>query len=327
MGNLQHESAGWQNDVINSIGAKGLAQWYKGRATRLDQFAAEHGMDWRDVNLQMMYLDYEIKEKGYKWVVEKMQNQSLEDATITWEKGFEISGDTGSYQRRINHAKEIYNRYANGIETAGAYDLSSLGGTSGNKSPTRTTPPPAKPKTHAQEMSDANSFMKRLSLGSYTGKLIDGVFVDKNQKPESLEERKARAAKMWNHTYESLTPKQKDITPKEVKKPDNKTIFSPFQKPSQKTTQPQKPVQPKKPATKSSAEISQDKQESIEAEKTHLQAQIDEERQKLKEVKAEITKNEDLIPKKYFKEAVQLIEKIAKKYMNKVNIESNVDFK
>jgi ABC-type phosphate transport system auxiliary subunit len=89
----------------------------------------------------------------------------------------------------------------------------------------------------------------------------------------------------------------------------------------------EKKPEPQKKPIKSASQINEEKQESIEAEKTHLQAKIDEERQKLKEVKEEISKREELIPKKHFKEAVQIIEKIAKKYMNKVNIESNVDYK
>jgi hypothetical protein len=45
-------------------------------------------------------------------------------------------------------------------------------------------------------MADANAFMRKMSYASYTGRIIDGVFVDKNQKPESIEERKKRAAQM-----------------------------------------------------------------------------------------------------------------------------------
>jgi hypothetical protein len=55
---------------------------------------------------------------------------------------------------------------------------------------------PKPPKTFQQEMADANAFMRKMSYASYTGRIIDGVFVDKNQKPESIEERKKRAAQM-----------------------------------------------------------------------------------------------------------------------------------
>jgi len=73
---------------------------------------------------------------------------------------------------------------------------------------------PKPPKTFQQEMADANALMKKLAFSSYTGRLIDGVFVDKNQKPESLEERKAKASKInynVNTYYQQIAEEQSAI--------------------------------------------------------------------------------------------------------------------
>ena len=107
-GNIEAESGYNPSSVNSGSGAKGLCQWYQDRATKLDQLAQSKGKKWDDLSVQLEYLWSEIGPGGYyNQFVQAMANQSIEDAVVTWEKGFEVSGDTASYPRRIASAKAI----------------------------------------------------------------------------------------------------------------------------------------------------------------------------------------------------------------------------
>lgn len=106
-GNIEAESE-YNPSAKNEIGAIGICQWLNDRATKLQSLASSKGKNWNDLSIQLEYLWSEIGPGGYyNQFVQAMTNQSIEDAVVTWEKGFEVSGDTASYPRRIASAKAI----------------------------------------------------------------------------------------------------------------------------------------------------------------------------------------------------------------------------
>ena len=106
-GNIEAESE-YNPSAKNEIGAIGICQWLNDRATKLQELASSKGKNWNDLSIQLEYLWSEIGPGGYyNQFVQAMANQSIEDAVVTWEKGFEVSGDTASYPRRIASAKAI----------------------------------------------------------------------------------------------------------------------------------------------------------------------------------------------------------------------------
>ena len=119
MGNIQAESSYNPANINPSSGAKGLCQWYKGRAQALDSYAASKGGSWEDVNIQLNYLwDMEIGPgKPYNQYVTQLDSQGSLDAAVEyWEKHFEVSGDTDSYPRRKAAAKEAFDKKGKGIK-------------------------------------------------------------------------------------------------------------------------------------------------------------------------------------------------------------------
>lgn len=106
-GNIEAESE-YNPSAKNEIGAIGICQWLNDRAAKLQSLASSKGKNWDDLSVQLEYLWSEIGPGGYyNQFVQAMANQSIEDAVVTWEKGFEVSGDTASYPRRIASAKAI----------------------------------------------------------------------------------------------------------------------------------------------------------------------------------------------------------------------------
>lgn len=106
-GNIEAESE-YNPSAKNEIGALGICQWLDDRASKLQALASSKGKNWSDLSVQLEYLWSEIGPGGYyNQFVQAMAGQSIEEATITWEKGFEVSGDTASYPRRIASAKAI----------------------------------------------------------------------------------------------------------------------------------------------------------------------------------------------------------------------------
>ena len=127
MGNIQAESSYDPANINKKSGAKGLCQWYEGRASKLDYFAASKNKAWTDVDAQLGYLWTEIGPGGYynqflNYMSKTYTTEAqLGDATIYWEKHFEVSGDTDSYPRRIAAAKEALAKQGKGIIAAGTY--------------------------------------------------------------------------------------------------------------------------------------------------------------------------------------------------------------
>lgn len=124
LGNIEHESS-FKPEIINSIGAKGLCQWCGDRAPQLDNFAAENGGSWTDVDIQLKYLWYEL-ENSYTNVLNVIMNASTEEdleyATWYWgsyfevydlakEYGFEATKNWSTEHLRYEYAQKWYKEW------------------------------------------------------------------------------------------------------------------------------------------------------------------------------------------------------------------------
>ena len=112
MGNMKQES-GFSPTVVNSIGATGLCQWYKGRCTKMKNYNS--GYKWNTINHQIEYLMYELqhgyKEKVYNVLINN--NKSLYDMTYAFLRWFEIPGNYDTeIKRRYKNAQEFDKRYS-----------------------------------------------------------------------------------------------------------------------------------------------------------------------------------------------------------------------
>lgn len=117
VGNLMLESGGNTENIdpkiTNSIGAHGIAQWYQGRRTALQQFAAKKGTNENDFRTQLDFLWYEITESGNYDEMYKILKTSdnLAYMAVQWEVLFEISGVLGT---RVENAIKIFEKYGGG---------------------------------------------------------------------------------------------------------------------------------------------------------------------------------------------------------------------
>ncbi len=96
----------------------GLAQWTKGRAFNLLQFAKSNGMDWRDLKTQLLFFKHETEQSYPKLKGALNAAKTPEEGARAALDGFEMySGwsntDTGRTQLRdrATYAAQIYNTY------------------------------------------------------------------------------------------------------------------------------------------------------------------------------------------------------------------------
>lgn len=138
LGNLIQESGGGgdinPNAVNPSSGAKGMIQWYEGRATRLDEIAAKKGGKWNDVDIQAYYMGWELgfeddnvyagQGPTHTHVGNAMKAaSSIEEATKIWLETYEIPCLPGSAEcaheltKRLSFARGVYEKYGDGAGT------------------------------------------------------------------------------------------------------------------------------------------------------------------------------------------------------------------
>lgn len=116
VGNMMHESSPDLDPTVeNSIGAFGIAQWYKGRRTNLEDFAKNQQKQPDDFMVQLLFLEKELTGP-YKSTLDHLktlQNAAgINKAVYDYEATFEISGHSG-IPRRQAFAKAVYTKYAN----------------------------------------------------------------------------------------------------------------------------------------------------------------------------------------------------------------------
>ena len=105
MGNMKQES-GFRPTVVNSIGATGLCQWYRGRCTNMKNYNSGES-SWKTVKHQIKYLIHEL-QGSYKSVYKVLtdQSKSLKEMTDYFLRHFEIPSTDEAVLR-----KELSIRY------------------------------------------------------------------------------------------------------------------------------------------------------------------------------------------------------------------------
>lgn len=128
VGNFIHESASdpLNTEAVSPIGAYGIAQWYAGRLTALKNHQFR-GLPVNDINRQLDFLRQELFTYQRKALDAVRSATTIEQATTEFERIFEVSGDVGSYPRRIENAKKVLAKY--GQNSPGTTAVSCVGGT------------------------------------------------------------------------------------------------------------------------------------------------------------------------------------------------------
>lgn len=128
MGNMMQES-GLSCDVVNGIGATGICQWLGNRLyggngyVGLIPFAEANGLDYKSVEAQMKYLQWELTHNKYERdrfdafvrSVPTDQNdidKTIAQCTVGFRVGYERCGEhEAKDDKRISYAKAMYNTF------------------------------------------------------------------------------------------------------------------------------------------------------------------------------------------------------------------------
>lgn len=125
VGNLMAESS-LNPSITNGIGAFGLAQWYQGRKTALDQYAASLGKDPTDPTVQLGFLMQELSQKGSPYGnINTLNNEPTpQDAAYYFETKFEVAGNPSdpsvNMSGRETNAAQVYNSMSGSSVPSGA---------------------------------------------------------------------------------------------------------------------------------------------------------------------------------------------------------------
>jgi len=120
MGNMEQESNFNPKAVNPTSGAYGIAQWYAGRKTALQNFAQEKGKSISNLGVQLEYLKKELEGNYKSSVYEPLKNaNSVAEATRIWLEKFEIpctpgSGCDAEMNIRLPKAQDYFDKYGNG---------------------------------------------------------------------------------------------------------------------------------------------------------------------------------------------------------------------
>lgn len=128
MGNMMQES-GLSCDVVNGIGATGICQWLGNRLyggngyVGLIPFAEANGLDYKSVEAQMKYLQWELTHNKYERdrfdafvrSIPTDQNdidKTIAQCTVGFRKGYERCGEhEANDAKRVSYAKAMYNTF------------------------------------------------------------------------------------------------------------------------------------------------------------------------------------------------------------------------
>lgn len=118
MGNMYQESsfnpASTNYHEDGSIASVGLIQWdvSGGRYQKFMEFAALNGMEWTEVQVQIMFIEHEFTgdfKDTFNYINEAT---TVEEAAFRFHEKYEISADTREMiQKRMDYAKEIYDSF------------------------------------------------------------------------------------------------------------------------------------------------------------------------------------------------------------------------
>ncbi len=127
MGNMQQESNFNPTDTNPQSGAYGIAQWFSGRLTALEQFAQQRGTDKSDMATQLDYLRSELEGPYKSKVLDPIKASSdLGQVTRIWLEYFEIPCSPpghacdSEFNIRFPNAQDILTRLGSGNNAAPA---------------------------------------------------------------------------------------------------------------------------------------------------------------------------------------------------------------
>lgn len=142
-----YSASGYKMSDGNYYPGIGLAQWTRGRAYNLMQFAKNNNLDWRDVNTQLKFFQYETQQSYPKLKDALNAASTPEEGARAALDGFEMSSGwsnttTGKKQleTRANYAAQIYNTYHGSGTADTSTDTSSSSVTSENTGDTGAGP-------------------------------------------------------------------------------------------------------------------------------------------------------------------------------------------
>lgn len=109
VGNLMQEShTRLDNTIVNSIGAVGIAQWLGPRRANLKQFAKNQRRDYKDLDTQLDFLDWELKGGQDGWLSKRDRESFLKSKSI--DEAAEIFGNrferAGAHEMNMNTRKK-----------------------------------------------------------------------------------------------------------------------------------------------------------------------------------------------------------------------------
>jgi len=118
VGNLIQESGVNLSTTIKSAGTErsyGIAQWNSAKAAGnrlglLKEYASDLGRPWTDLEVQLMFIMYELENYPYLGLGALRAARTIEEATIAFETKYERPG-IPHRSSRISYAKQVYNRY------------------------------------------------------------------------------------------------------------------------------------------------------------------------------------------------------------------------
>lgn len=116
--NISISKSGYKMADGNYYPGLGLAQWTKGRAYNLLQFAQSNGLDWRDLTTQLKFFQHETSQSFPKLKASLNAAQTAEEGARAALDGFEMYSGWSSttrgqkqWQERAKNAAQIYNTF------------------------------------------------------------------------------------------------------------------------------------------------------------------------------------------------------------------------
>jgi cell wall-associated NlpC family hydrolase len=124
--NIQGEHFDRSKSGKNDGMSGGLCQWHdvggKGRLSKLKKFASSMGRDWRDLDVQLLFLKHELETTHKKALKGILDSRNVEEATRAWVYHYEKPADMeGETRRRTASA----HGYMNTFSLSGMGDISS----------------------------------------------------------------------------------------------------------------------------------------------------------------------------------------------------------
>lgn len=114
VGNLMQESGPSLDTGIESAGTErsfGIAQWNAGagRFQQLEEFAGDLGRDWRELDVQLRFIIWELETYPYLGIAQLRAARTIEAAVAAFEEKFERPSEPNR-SARIAYAEDIYQR-------------------------------------------------------------------------------------------------------------------------------------------------------------------------------------------------------------------------